>query len=212
MGAQPTKNYQAGTCPGAVFPAIPGKVHPATGGQTVQVQCPNPPKGVKPGQSFNFTATINGQNYSVTAPAGNQPGMPLAVNVPSNDHIVVSTLHCPPPGFKLLQSKNVIFGNTTLSFHGSSMIKGQNLMGEQAGPLMIDAQRQMTNQAAQLGCNAVLGVNYSVTNDSSGDRGHVKMVLVTATGTACVIGLDDSIAVEPSALSPTYASAPPPGY
>jgi hypothetical protein len=42
-------------------------------------------------------------------------------------------------------------------------------------------------QAALAECNAVLGMTYKVTNNSSGDHGNFIVVTVTVCGTLCVV-------------------------
>merc|ERR1712232_148054 len=77
----------------------------------------------------------------------------------------------------------------------------------QVGNLIEKVTDVIRAQAIDQGCNAVLGIAYNVTNDSSGEYGREKTVVVTATGTPCI--------VVPARLSATAqghvmpASAPP---
>ena len=75
-------------------------------------------------------------------------------------------------------------------------------MGSQVGPLLQQVQAQIIQQALQQGCNAVLALTFNVTNDSSGERGHFKMCVVTALGTPCC--------VVPTTRPPTVQGQPGP--
>ena len=61
--------------------------------------------------------------------------------------------------------------------------------------------------------NAVLGMNFNVTNDSSGEHGNFKTVIVTCCGTPCVVvekktSGDSNPTASISSLPTVYATAP----
>jgi hypothetical protein len=60
-------------------------------------------------------------------------------------------------------------------------------MGQIVGELMQEAQSEIMEQAVLAECNAVLGMTYNVTNDSSGEHGNFKVVIVTVCGTPCIV-------------------------
>jgi len=56
-------------------------------------------------------------------------------------------------------------------------------MGNMVGSLMQSANAEMCRQAQQIGANAILGLSFNVTNDSSGEHGTYKNVICTLMGT-----------------------------
>jgi hypothetical protein len=70
---------------------------------------------------------------------------------------------------------------------GGSMQSGQMNQAKQIPMLLTKGYEALRQQAAELGCNAVLGITFNVTNDSSGERGHHKVVIATVCGTPCVV-------------------------
>ena len=111
---------------------------------------------------------------------------------PEVDKVFATTLPT-LPGFEVVQSKPIIWGSVSFSFHAGS--HDQQIMGKKVGQLMQEAQSKILEQVLEHGCNAVLGMTFNVTNDSSGERGHQKLVIVTACGTPCVVMPTTSTAV-----------------
>ena len=60
-------------------------------------------------------------------------------------------------------------------------------MGGKVSSMMQEAQSKMLQTAAKERCNAVLGMTFNTTNDTSGKYGNNKMVMVNAYGTPCVV-------------------------
>ena len=71
----------------------------------------------------------------------------------------------------------------------SFLLVSQQSMGRMVGTLMQEAQAMLLQQALEAGCNAVLGVNYNITNDSSGETGRKKMVIVSCYGRWSCVGV-----------------------
>jgi membrane protease subunit (stomatin/prohibitin family) len=83
------------------------------------------------------------------------------------------------------EAKPIIWGSVSCSFGAGGRM--QQTMGLKVGTLMQDAQSEIIKQAVHAERNAVLGMTYNVTNDSSGERGNCKVVIVTVCGTPCVV-------------------------
>jgi uncharacterized protein YbjQ (UPF0145 family) len=145
------------------------------------------PPGHGPGNVFAFV--IEGRKHSVTVPAGKKAGDKIMYTYKVVDltKVYASTLHA-LPGMAIVSAKPIVFGSVSYAFLVvSTGISGQLSMGQQVGRLMQEAQDEILRQAIELECNAVLGMSFTVTNDSSGDAGRSKLVIVTVCGTPCVI-------------------------
>jgi hypothetical protein len=89
----------------------------------------------------------------------------------------------------IVLAKPVAFGSVSFSYH-NHQVGPQSLgpqPGDQVGRLMQEAQEQLMRQAVDVDCNAILGLSFTVTNDSWGEYGNHKLVIVTACGTPCVV-------------------------
>ena len=53
--------------------------------------------------------------------------------------------------------------------------------------LLQTAQEELLKRTLEVGCNAALGVNTTITTDSSGDRGQYKYIIVCLTATPAVV-------------------------
>jgi len=151
-----------------------------------KIPVPECPPHVAKGASFAFQANCGGQLITATAPAKSKPGQQISISVTTPSDIVCSTLPTPPPGYTIRQQKPIIFGNTSVAYTRRG-IDIQSSMSAQVSPLLQEAQSQLIQEAKIQGCNAVLGITFSITNDSSGEYGEVKLVLVTVFGTPCVV-------------------------
>jgi uncharacterized protein YbjQ (UPF0145 family) len=98
--------------------------------------------------------------------------------------IIASTLPT-VPGMEIVESRPIIWGSVSCAFPASSY--DQQSMGKVVGSLLQDAQRQILEETGKANCNAVLGMSFNITNDSSGDFGNQKLVIVTACGTPCTV-------------------------
>ena len=89
------------------------------------------------------------------------------------------------PGMETVQAKPITWGSVSYSFSRGS--DNQQVMGNKVGELLQEAQVKILEQVLQHRCNTCLGMTFNVTNDSSGERGNQKLVIVTACGTPCVV-------------------------
>eukprot|EP00567_Pseudictyota_dubia_P009948 CAMPEP_0197462138 /NCGR_PEP_ID=MMETSP1175-20131217/58313_1 /TAXON_ID=1003142 /ORGANISM="Triceratium dubium, Strain CCMP147" /LENGTH=153 /DNA_ID=CAMNT_0042997571 /DNA_START=315 /DNA_END=776 /DNA_ORIENTATION=+ len=136
------------------------------------------PKGLRSGDTFQFTDTAS-----------------------EIEKVFASTLPM-VPGMEIVQAKPIIWGSVSYSFRADP--RDQQAMGSKVGQLMQEAQAKILEQVLRQKCNACLGMTFNVTNDSSGERGHAKMVIVTACGTPCVVvptasahAIEANVVVEP---------------
>ena len=86
---------------------------------------------------------------------------------------------------EIIQSKQIVWGSVSYSFSAGS--GDQQSMGKKVAELMQAAQTKMIEEVIKQRCNACLGMSFNITNDSSGDHGNQKVVIVTGTGTPCVV-------------------------
>jgi uncharacterized protein YbjQ (UPF0145 family) len=98
--------------------------------------------------------------------------------------IIASTLPT-VPGMEIVESRPIIWGSVSHTFPAGSY--NQQSMGKVVGSLLQDAQRQILEETVKANCNAVLGMSFNITNDSSGENGRQKLVIVTACGTPCTV-------------------------
>ena len=96
------------------------------------------------------------------------------------------------PGMTVIDAKSIIFGTSSISFlhqqtkarHTGAALK---LQSSQLAPLLTQGHAQLKQQAAAMGCNAVIGITIAICSDSSGGGGQFKVAVVTACGTPCFL-------------------------
>lgn len=138
-------------------------------------------QGVTNGKQL-LTIKFDGKEHKVTIPAGLKAGDAFKFNVKYSEGDKVYTSTLPSlPGMEIVEAYPVIFGSVSLSHHGGHMGAGN------VSELMNDAKEKLIEQCMKVNCNAVLGISFTVTNDSSGEHGRYKVVLVTCCGTPCVV-------------------------
>jgi len=161
------------------------------------------PKNKKAGQECSVT--IAGQSFTVKIPPGKKQNDSFEISVPDITNIYASTVHT-LPGMVVLMAKPIIFtvvaeafyvdgGNTSSSdFAEAFYVDGVNSssvdlngLAKKLGKLIQQAQSKILQKAATCGCNAVLGISYTVSNDSSGESGLQKVICVMASGTPCIV-------------------------
>ena len=153
-----------------------------------------------------MTLALNGHEISVTIPekftmsSGGtrpiKPGDKFKFTYGNRERVIASTLPT-LPGTTVVEAKPMIYANVShayFAYHYNDQ-KGQTSMSHFVGRLLQACQTQLLQQACELGCNAVLGININVTTDSSGDRGNSKLVIVTMVGTPAVIMMSSSMPV-----------------
>lgn len=153
-----------------------------------------------------MTLALNGHEITVTIPkdytssSGGKrpikPGDKFKFTYGNRERVIASTLPT-LPGTTVVEAKPMIFSNVSHAFFGYQYNdqREQQMMSHDVGRLLQAAQTQLLQQACELGCNAVLGININVTTDSSGDRGNSKLVIVTMVGTPAVIMMSSSMPV-----------------
>lgn len=143
--------------------------------------------------------TVGGQPFSITLPSGLKAGddFSFTVKIDETKDVYASTLHC-IPGMDIIHSKEIVYGS--VSVYSDSM--GRHI--HELGHLIQKATDAARREAILKGCNAVLGMTYNVANDSSGQYGENKTVIVTAVGTPCVVVKSQAVA------QPTVAASAPP--
>jgi uncharacterized protein YbjQ (UPF0145 family) len=182
MGAGESTLKDRGTLFGAYAPALAGVTipPPPNGKKTFQATVP---KGKVAGQ--NMSVSLNGNVMNVLIPVGKKVGDTFRFTHDSSTHQVIASTLNEVPGMEIAQAKPIIWGSVSHAFRGGHGNAGQQSMGKMVGKLMQEAQGEILQQAIDVGCNAVLGMVFNVTNDSSGEHGNNKMVIVTACGTPC---------------------------
>jgi uncharacterized protein YbjQ (UPF0145 family) len=131
-----------------------------------------------------------------------KPGDKFYYKYRHSNKVMASTLHA-LPGTIIVESKPMIYSNCSMSFFRFRLNdqNEQTTMSQMVGTLLQQAQEQLLQKTAEVGCNAVLGIHTNVTMDSSGSEGNSKIVVVTMTGTPCT--------VMKSSSSPSAAPLPP---
>jgi uncharacterized protein YbjQ (UPF0145 family) len=134
-----------------------------------------------------MAVTIEGRRVELTIPENfdNRKQTKFAYIYPGDvDKVIASTLQS-VPGHEIVLSKPIIWSSVSLSLNLGS--KGQQHMEGQIGNLMQEVQEKLLSTAIDQGCNAVLGINFNVTNAGSGERGNLTMMIVAAYGTPCSV-------------------------
>jgi len=147
-------------------------------------------------------SSSNRQTYSGSFGGATAPPLPgsaevppplLADGQPDLSKFVLSTLPTPPPGFQIVKTMPALWTTTNASNSGPATFNASAGAqdAQRVGGLMNVSRDALMAQAHAQGCNAVLGMSVSVTNDSLqyGERGGfvAKSVFVTAYGTPCRI-------------------------
>jgi uncharacterized protein YbjQ (UPF0145 family) len=184
MGAEASTLKTGGALLGAYAPPLTGVPlpNPTPSYKTFKADVPADKTG---GQKMSVS--IKGEKITIDIPKGKRPGESFQFKVvASSSHVITSTLPT-VPGMVIYQSKPIIWGSVSHSYSAGGRANGQQSMGHVVGKLMQEAQSEIMEQAVLADCNAVLGMTYNVTNDSSGERGNFKVVIVTVCGTPCIV-------------------------
>lgn len=207
MGGQQSKVTSGGSLQGAYAPSItqvPQENLPSKDKKrTFAVRVPATVRGVTDGVTTMVVSIGDGASKRIKMPKGLKKGDKFTFSIveAETDKVFASTLPT-IPGMEVVQSKPIIWGSVSHSFLAGQ--HNQQVMGQQVGQLMQDAQAKILEQVLEHGCNAVLGMTFNVTNDSSGEYGNKKIVIVTACGTPCIvvptttaIAVDADVIIEP---------------
>jgi len=205
MGLSASRFASAGTLRGAYAPPL----------KDVPLPAPLDPKLEKrynivvpddkgPGDTMNVT--INGHDVGIRIPQyvkndrGQsrkiQPGDKFPYTYRERSRVIASTLPA-LPGAVIVESKPIIYSNVSKAFFTRQFNdqREQTEMSAQIGLLMQETQDMLLQKAVEAGCNAVLGINTNVTIDSAGENGNSKIVIVTFTGTPCVVSAAERMPV-----------------
>ena len=156
------------------------------------------PHGKKGGDTIMVKPTSSGPPLSVQIPWGKHYGDSFylsdgvarphseTIREPRlNTKVYTSALQA-IPGMVVVVAKPFIYACASETF---AVYRGANLSGVTAtvNQLMNDAHSKMIELAIECGCNAVLGMSFNVTNDSTGDDGRQKIIIVTLGGTPSIV-------------------------
>merc|ERR1719491_1160050 len=83
--------------------------------------------------------------------------------------------------------------------YGNHQAQAEQAMKDIVDNLMDIAKEELCKEARSLGCNAVLGMTFNISKDSTGERSPSKSVFLTMMGTPCVLSRPSS--------SPTFHPA-----
>lgn len=197
MGTGPSRFSSGGALKGAYAPPLPGVVLPPKIDPTVREYMATVPAGKKGGDKL--VLDLNGESIAITIPktTGGPNGQPRPIRPGDKfqfkwgprEKVIASTLPS-LPGTTVVEAKPMIFANTSLAKRTN-----QTAMSKNVQHLLQDAQTMLLQQAVEMGCNAVLSINASVTTDSAGESGVYKIVIVTLVGTPCVVMQLDNLPV-----------------
>ena len=145
------------------------------------------------------TVTIAGQSFTVKIPPGKKENDSFTISVPDITKIYASSLPT-LPGLVVLMAKPMIFSVVAEAFyidHGNTSSVDLNGLSKKVGKLIQEAQSKILQKAFACGCNAVLGISFTLSNDSSG-RDHVQRNLQKAAIVAFNAATDSSFTVSSS--------------
>lgn len=205
MGISSSKFSSTGTLKGAYAPPLRGVVLPPKMDPAVKKYSATVPSDKKGGDKM--VLNLKGVEVSVTIPQkykipngggvrAIKPGDKFYFEWGHRERVIASTLPS-LPGTTVVEAKPMIFANVSDAFFSRQYNdqREQTNMSKQVGNLMQEAQTMLLQQAVEQGCNAVLSINANVSSDSSGEHGNSKIVIVTLTGTPCVVMPLDSVPV-----------------
>ena len=216
MGASTSKITTGGALPSATPPPATTSLDRSTlpslhKKKTYGARVPDSVKDRTNGKQV-MTVAVDGKEYSIKIPPNLKAGDEFTFDIvyKETDKVYTSTLHA-LPNMEIVQAGPMIFGSVSLTYRGGV---SNESMGGQVGKLMNDAQSKIIEVCMEKQqYNAVLGMNFNVTNDSSGEHGQFKTVIVTCCGTPCVVvekkALGESNPTNSISTIPTvYATAP----
>lgn len=193
MGTGSSKDKFVGTLNGAhVLPSSTKQYSPpplaAPKTTTVVV-----PKGKKSGETM--TIEVQGKQYrDVEIPRGENGSIKAGATFqhrydPGDVHRVIATSLHSVAGAEIVEQRPILYCNISRAYFNVKWNdqKESSKMARQVGPLMQEAQDELLAQTIEVGCNALLGITCNVSTDSTGDQGNSKMILITMTGTPCVV-------------------------
>jgi len=185
MGNDSSKFTESGTLLGAYAPPLPdvARPPPLEGKRVFKVVVPD---GKTSGNTMEIRLPGSGRVATIRIPHRDPPlraGDSFTHEIPAEINRVIASTLPSLPGALVVESKPIIWSSVSSTFRDFS----QKAMGKAVGDLMQQCQAELLSRTIDVGCNVVLGVNMNVTMDSGGETGHSKIVIVTMTGTPCII-------------------------
>ena len=119
---------------------------------------------------------------------------------PPLDKFMASTLPA-LPGMVIVEAKPMIWAIVRLN--------NERAHPESVAKLMQTAHSELLQKTLDVGCNAALGVNTTITTDSSGENGSYSYIIVCQTATPVVVvptATDLPVAVPASAPIQPYVN------
>ena len=148
------------------------------------------PAGMKSGD--NVTVDMNGKFVNLPVPRGYdgrvlKAGEKFEVVDPGDKgKVIASTLHA-LPGSTIVECKAMIFASVTQTCVIYSNEASATGVSKSVAELLQKCQGELLERTIAVGCNAVLGISSTVASDSSGETGARKVIIVTMTGTPCIV-------------------------
>jgi uncharacterized protein YbjQ (UPF0145 family) len=218
MGTGSSRHEESGSLQGAYAPPLPGLTipEPPLGAKKFKLKIP---EGKKTGDAI--VVNVDGKTVRVFVPSGTnpvtgrnyKPGDYITWSRPGETEKVIASTLPTVPGMEIVQAKPIIWATASHAYFRSNWNdqSEQTSMAKGVGDLLQRAQEALLKKCIDVGCNAVLGMTITVTNDSSGERGNSKIVIVTVCGTPCsLLPMQTLPAVNADAVViPLYATAVP---
>ncbi len=137
------------------------------------------PRNVKLGDAF--TVAFGGAMRTVTATV--PPGLKQRVTMCRSSRMVASTLHAAPPGFRVELQLPIIHATYCESYQFWHSLNDTSAKDAAARtePVLQQVQAGLLDQAAHVNCNAVLGITFSFSTESSGEKGQHKSLVRRST-------------------------------
>jgi len=190
MGGVSGKASYSDSLAGASTPPLAGVKLPNIGRKEKRYNV-TVPKFKSGGQECSVT--VAGQSFTVKIPPGKKENDSFTISVNDITRIYASSLPT-LPGMVVLMAKPIIFGSVAEAYSTTSASDFVPLP-RRIGQLIQEAQSKILQKAVAYGCNAVLGISFTVSNDSSGDCGLQKIVCVTASGTPCIVNTAEDMPI-----------------
>jgi uncharacterized protein YbjQ (UPF0145 family) len=216
MGLASSRHTESGSLPGAYAPPLSGVTlpKPLHSAKKFLVTVPHGKQG-----GDRMVVAVHGKHMSIKIPTMNvitadryQAGEKFYYTQAAEVEKVIASTLPTVPGMEIVESKPIIWGTVSYSFFASNYNdqKEQTRMAKETGEVLKKAQEELLEQTVEVGCNAVLGMTFNITIDSSGEHGNSKIIIATAYGTPCVIMPMRTLpTVDAHAVViPLYASAP----
>jgi hypothetical protein len=111
------------------------------------------------------------------------PGSKQRVTMCRSSRMVASTLHTAPPGFRVELQMPIIHATycESYQFWMTSNDTSARDAAARTGPVLQQVQAGLLDQAAHVNCNAVLGITFSFSSESSGEQGQYRTLVRRST-------------------------------